>query len=73
MAASYLHTIREIWQQIPLLHRLLIPDLRATWPPSRVMDAPRILNHNTEPRLYRTVRPQANYQQTLMVLSNARF
>jgi lipoic acid synthetase len=39
------------------------------------MDArPEILNHNTEtvPRLYRTVRPQANYQQTLKVLSNAK-
>jgi lipoic acid synthetase len=39
------------------------------------MDArPEILNHNTEtvPRLYRTVRPQANYQQSLHVLSNAK-
>jgi lipoic acid synthetase len=32
------------------------------------------LNHNTEPvpRLYRTVRPQANYRQTLNVLSGAK-
>jgi lipoic acid synthetase len=39
------------------------------------MDAqPDILNHNVEtvPRLYRTVRPQANYQQSLNVLSGAK-
>ena len=39
------------------------------------MDArPEILNHNTEtvPRLYRTVRPQANYERSLRVLSEAK-
>jgi lipoic acid synthetase len=40
-----------------------------------VLDAkPDILNHNVEtvPRLYRRVRPQANYQQSLEVLSRAK-
>jgi lipoic acid synthetase len=40
-----------------------------------VLDAgPDILNHNLEtvPRLYRTVRPQANYRQSLEVLSRAK-
>jgi lipoic acid synthetase len=55
---------------------VLIPDFKGDRAALKeVMDAqPEILNHNTEtvPRLYRTVRPQANYQQTLEVLSNAK-
>jgi lipoic acid synthetase len=55
---------------------VLIPDFKGNLAALKeVMDAcPEILNHNTEtvPRLYRTVRPQANYQQTLQVLSNAK-
>jgi len=41
----------------------------------RVLDAgPHVFNHNMEtvPRLYRKVRPQANYQQSLDVLAYAR-
>jgi lipoic acid synthetase len=42
---------------------------------SRVLDAgPHVFNHNMEtaPRLYRKVRPQANYRQSLEVLAHAR-
>jgi lipoic acid synthetase len=42
---------------------------------ARVLDAgPHVFNHNMEtvPRLYRRVRPQANYQQSLDVLAFAR-
>jgi lipoic acid synthetase len=55
---------------------VLIPDFKGNRAAlEAVMQAkPAILNHNTEtvPRLYRTVRPQANYQQTLHVLSGAK-
>lgn len=47
-------------------------DLQAV---ARVLDAgPHVFNHNMEtvPRLYRKVRPQANYQQSLDVLAFAR-
>src|SRR6202035_1204872 len=42
---------------------------------ARVLDeGPHVFNHNMEtvPRLYRRVRPQANYQQSLDVLAFAR-
>lgn len=55
---------------------VLIPDFKGNEDALRtVMDArPEILNHNTEtvPRLYRRVRPQANYEQTLEVLRRAK-
>ncbi len=55
---------------------MLIPDFKGDRAALKeVMDAkPEILNHNTEtvPRLYRTVRPQANYQRTLKVLAGAK-
>lgn len=55
---------------------VLIPDFKGNEKALRtVMDAqPEILNHNTEtvPRLYRTVRPQADYAQTLEVLRRAK-
>ena len=76
-AHIFANTIREIRQR--LLHctiEVLIPDFKGNRAALKeVMDArPEILNHNTEtvPRLYRTVRPQANYRQTLNVLSNAK-
>jgi lipoic acid synthetase len=76
-AHIFANTIREIRQR--LAHctiEVLIPDFKGSLPALKeVMDArPEILNHNTEtvPRLYRTVRPQANYQQSLKVLSNAK-
>lgn len=76
-AHIFANTIREIRQRVPgCTIEVLIPDFKGSRPAlQQVMDArPEILNHNTEtvPRLYRTVRPQANYQQTLHVLSNAK-
>jgi lipoic acid synthetase len=76
-AHIFANTIREIRQRLPhCTIEVLIPDFKGNLAALKeVMDArPEILNHNTEtvPRLYRTVRPQANYQQTLKVLSNAK-
>lgn len=76
-AHIFANTIREIRQRLlRCTVEVLIPDFKGSLAALKeVMDArPEILNHNTEtvPRLYRTVRPQANYQQTLKVLSNAR-
>ena len=51
---------------------MLIPDLEGNWDALEVIvqARPEVLNHNTEtvPRLYRRVRPYANYQQTLTLL-----
>ncbi len=51
---------------------VLIPDLEGNWDALEVIvqARPEVLNHNTEtvPRLYRRVRPYANYQQTLTLL-----
>lgn len=76
-AHIFANTIHEIRQRRPhCTIEVLIPDFKGNLAAlQEVMDArPEILNHNTEtvPRLYRTVRPQANYQQTLKVLSNAK-
>lgn len=54
---------------------VLIPDFCGDWSAlERVMNArPDVLNHNTEtvPRLYRRVRPDAKYAQTLELLKRA--
>lgn len=76
-AHIFAHTIREIRQRLAdCTVELLIPDFKGNRPAlQEVMEAqPEILNHNTEtvPRLYRTVRPQANYQQTLRLLAGAK-
>ncbi|GAB4443803.1 MAG: lipoyl synthase [Anaerolineae bacterium] len=76
-AHIFANTIREIRRRLPQCTiEVLIPDFKGNLAAlQEVMAArPEILNHNTEtvPRLYRTVRPQANYQQTLKVLSNAK-
>ena len=51
---------------------VLIPDLDGNWDALEVIvqARPEVLNHNTETvsRLYRRVRPYANYQQTLTLL-----
>jgi lipoic acid synthetase len=71
----------ETVRQIRMLVRgcrveVLIPDFKGDEDALNiVLDAkPDILNHNVEtvPRLYRRVRPQANYQQSLEVLSHAK-
>jgi len=76
-AHIFANTIREIRKRVPnCTVEVLIPDFKGDRAALKeIMDAqPEILNHNTEtvPRLYRTVRPQANYQQTLKVLSGAK-
>ncbi len=71
-------------ETIRLLHAMvtgirvevLIPDFKGSEAALQtVLDAkPDVLDHNVEtvPRLYRTVRPQANYQQSLEVLDRAK-
>ncbi|WP_204139177.1 lipoyl synthase [Halomicronema sp. CCY15110] len=55
---------------------VLIPDLCGNWDAlaSILKAQPEVLNHNTEtvPRLYRRVRPQANYEQSLELLRRTR-
>lgn len=55
---------------------LLIPDLCGNWEALEIIlsSKPEVLNHNTEtiPRLYRRVRPQANYERTLELLKRSR-
>ncbi|BAZ15853.1 lipoyl synthase [Calothrix sp. NIES-4071] len=55
---------------------LLIPDLCGNWKALEIilLSQPEVLNHNTEtiPRLYRRVRPQANYERTLELLKRSR-
>jgi lipoic acid synthetase len=73
----FAETVREVRSALPEARvEVLTPDfcgnLEAV---ARVLDAgPHVFNHNMEtvPRLYRRVRPQANYQQSLDVLAFAR-
>jgi lipoic acid synthetase len=55
---------------------VLIPDFRGLWDALQIVldERPDILNHNVEtvPRLYRKVRPQAEYQRSLEVLSRSK-
>ena len=55
---------------------VLIPDLEGNWDALAIIVQahPEVLNHNTETvsRLYRRVRPYANYQQTLNLLRNSK-
>lgn len=73
----FAETLRLIHQELPKVTvEVLIPDFKGNEEALNiVLDAkPDILNHNLEtvPRLYRTVRPQANYQQSLEVLERAK-
>ncbi len=76
-AAIFADTIRWIRRLSPeTTIEVLIPDFKGNREAlATVMAAqPEILNHNTEtvPRLYRRVRPQADYAQSLEVLRRAR-
>jgi lipoic acid synthetase len=67
-------TVREVRQALPQARiEVLTPDFCGDLDAvARVLAAgPDVFNHNMEtiPRLYRRVRPQANYQQSLDVLS----
>ncbi|HRJ40669.1 MAG TPA: lipoyl synthase [Caldilineaceae bacterium] len=72
--AESIHWIRRL--QPGCTVEVLIPDFKGDWAALQVvMEAkPEILNHNTEtvPRLYRTVRPQAQYPRSLELLQRAK-
>src|SRR5208283_5020133 len=76
-SAHFAETVREVRRALPEARvEVLTPDfcgdLAAV---ARVLDAgPHVFNHNMEtiPRLYRRVRPQADYRQSLDVLWFAR-
>ena len=72
-APVFAETIRRIREEIPgCTVEVLIPDFRGIWSALQIVldEKPEILNHNVEsvPRLYRRVRPQANYERSLEVL-----
>jgi lipoic acid synthetase len=73
----FAEVIRLIHDEIPgVTVEVLIPDFKGNEEAlNTVLDArPDILNHNLEtvPRLYRTVRMQANYEQSLEVLGRSK-
>jgi lipoyl synthase len=76
-APIFAETVRLIHERIPDCKiEVLIPDFKGSEEALDIVLAstPDILNHNIEtvPRLYRTVRPQANYKQSLEVLQRAK-
>jgi lipoyl synthase len=76
-AVVFADTIRAIREVAPSCTvEVLIPDFKGNWDALQmVLDAkPDILNHNTEtvPRLYRRVRPGAQYQRSLELLERAK-
>jgi lipoic acid synthetase len=73
----FAETVREVRRALPQARvEVLTPDFCGDLDAvARVLDAgPQVFNHNMETvqRLYRRVRPQANYQQSLDVLAFAR-
>jgi lipoic acid synthetase len=73
----FAETVREVRQAVPGARvEVLTPDFDGNMEAvARVLDAgPHVFNHNMEtvPRLYRRVRPQADYRQSLEVLRFAR-
>jgi lipoic acid synthetase len=76
-AQIFAETIRQIRALCPETKvEVLIPDFKGEeFALNILLDAfPDILNHNVEtvPRLYRIVRPQANYKQSLELLARAK-
>ncbi len=76
-APIFAESIRLIHERVPACRvEVLIPDFKGNKEALEIVLSakPDILNHNLEtvPRLYRTVRPQANYRQSLEVLSRAK-
>ena len=73
----FAETVREIKRALPAARvEVPTPDFNGNREAvARVLDAgPHVFNHNVEtvPRLYRRVRPQANYRQSLAALRFAR-
>jgi lipoic acid synthetase len=76
-SAHFAETVREVRRALPAARvEVLTPDFDGNLEAvARVLDAgPHVFNHNMEsvPRLYRRVRPQADYRQSLEVLAFAR-
>ncbi|HYA18852.1 MAG TPA: lipoyl synthase [Bryobacteraceae bacterium] len=76
-SAHFAETVRLVRQALPEARvEVLTPDFDGNLGAvARVLDAgPHVFNHNMEtvPRLYRRVRPQADYRQSLEVLRFAR-
>lgn len=76
-APIFAETIRQLRLAVPGIRvEVLIPDFKGSDAAlNMVLEAkPDVLDHNVEtvPRLYRTVRPQANYAQSLEVLDRAK-
>jgi len=76
-STHFAETVRQVRKALPQARvEVLTPDfLGDEASVARVLDAgPHVFNHNMEtaPRLYRKVRPQANYQQSLDVLRFAK-
>jgi lipoic acid synthetase len=76
-SAHFAETVREVRRALPAARvEVLTPDFKGdSSAVARVLDAaPHVFNHNMEtvPRLYRRVRPQADYRQSLEVLRFAR-
>jgi lipoic acid synthetase len=75
-ASHFAATIGAIRRRLPgATVEVLIPDFSGHWEALETVLAagPEILNHNTEtvPRLYRRVRPDARYEQSLELLARA--
>lgn len=76
-AAIFAACIRQIRARVPgCAIEVLIPDMKGAWSALDVILAarPDILNHNTETvaRLYRTVRPGANFGRSLELLARSK-
>ena len=76
-SAHFAETVREVRHAVPDARvEVLTPDFDGNMDAvARILDAaPHVFNHNMEtvPRLYKRVRPQANYRQSLDVLRFAR-
>ncbi len=76
-ASQFVRCIEEVRKVSPQTTiELLIPDLCGNWQALEIILSaqPDVLNHNTEtiPRLYRRVRPQGNYERSLLLLQKTR-
>ncbi len=76
-APIFAETIREIRRRVPQCRiEVLIPDFKGNEDALDIVlgAKPDILNHNLEtvPRLYKNVRPQANYEQSIEVLDRSK-
>lgn len=76
-APIFAKTIRRLREEIDgCTIEVLIPDFRGIWEALQIVldETPDILNHNVEsvPRLYRSVRPQADYRRSIEVLRIAK-